>query len=173
MINNSNTTIKTALMQYYLMRGTILAALGALILVISGSSFPLTILNKWGFFFFAGALLLITCGLLPYSRLRRLELNPHKLSVEDDCVYLFRKEKLLIRIPKENIAEVRYVEKEYNYGILLILKTPLSKRMKWLNRIGFFPHCQVTKEGNLFLRYFNERVYTLLNTTLNDIVHLD
>ncbi len=154
-----HTTIKTSLMRHYLMRGSILAIIGALILLTAGSLLPPKILAPWGFFLFIAALSLITYGLLPYSRLRRLELNPYQLVIEDEYLDLWRKKKLLMSIPKDNIFRISYMEKKHVYGMLFILKRPLSQRMILLNKLGFFPHCQITPEGNIFLLYFNERAY--------------
>lgn len=150
------SSIHSSMMKSMVWRSTVLAGAGALILVGAGAFMPFRLLSEWGLPIFLGGIILITCGMRPYRRLKQLEMNPYTLVIEEKWVHLSVKGNSLFSIPLEDIEKVQYVEKGRRYGIGLDFKRPLPQKIivhanKPLN--GNFKQ----KGSDLFLPYFSKR----------------
>lgn len=152
------SSIRPELMRKTLWQGTFLAGIGALLIVTCGAFLPPPLMRTWGFFIFLAAIALITLGLLPYRRLKRLEENPYALFIDDQTNLRFcSKNKLLLTIPLDSIQSTTYLEKNDRYGIAIFLKNPPPKKIEVQPNVNLSrfsdPSC------DLFLPYFSERTY--------------
>jgi hypothetical protein len=156
------SSIKPYLTRHILFRGTLLAGIGALFLLISGIFLPPAILTFWGFPIFLLSVGLIACGLLPYRRLKRLEVNPYILTLENgEWIHFLVKGKPVFSIPYQSIASVEWMQKKYRYGIKILLKTPLPKPLlisnKKFNYENYHLNCMKKYQCDLFFPYFSEQ----------------
>jgi len=141
------SSIKPTLKRKVLMRGTLIAGLGGIILLYCGVFTPAETLEQWGMIPFLLAVILITVGLLPYRKLTRLETTPHEIvGYTNDRLDVFLKKRKRHSIPLDAIEGLHYIEKKDRYGIELY-----------------------TAEGNLFLPYFSERACRSLREWLSDL----
>lgn len=165
------SSIHTPLMRLTLWRGTILAGVGVSFWVISAIFFTPEQLQKWGWVIFLLGLALITWGLLPYRRLRNLELNPYSLMIEEGrWLHFSAKGELLFSLPLSDIRRYAYIEKGNDYGIGLWLKNPLSEKIaihsknfdfeKYRKRSLRHQNCEI------FLPYFSKRSFQVFSDSL-------
>lgn len=126
------SSIKPALMRHILMRGSCISGIGVIILLLSGAYLSPDHLKIWGLPIFIAGIALITWGMLPYRRLRHLELHPYRITVDAEGSLQFSKDsKPIFTTPIEAIAQINYIEKKHLYGIEITLKD---------NRTQFFPY---------------------------------
>lgn len=111
------TKLKPALLRQVLFRGTLMGGAGVLIWVLAGIFLPLTLMKLYGWGIFTIGFLLILFGLLPYRKLKRLELNPNKIEMGGESFDYYENRKLKIRIPNEKIQEVTFIDEGLNYGV--------------------------------------------------------
>lgn len=115
-------------MRRTLWRGTLLAAAGALPILFSGVFLKQDALADWGWLIFLAGMALIALGLIPYRRLCKLEMNPNQLIIKDEnFIDYYVKNKLVMSIPIDSIANIDYIEKNQLYGIDITLKS--NKKM--------------------------------------------
>lgn len=123
------TTVKPSVRRRHLLRGTALAGIGMLFLVIAGVFFPPSILQSWGLFILIAGGLLIGLGLLPSRRLARLAANPDALDVTDEGNIEFIADKqVLFSFPLDTVDKVSYQEDTVCYGMLIHIKQGLQVR---------------------------------------------
>lgn len=158
------STIQPALMRSSLMRGTCLAALGASTLLAAGGFLPSDQMTVWGLPLFLTSLTLITWGLLPYRRLRRLEMQPYQLTVDDEWLHFTAGGRRRLSIPWASIAKLDYCGKKRNYGIGIVLKKPLPEKIiVHGTNTGFSKTPWLTSAGcDIFMPYFSARSYQTL-----------
>ena len=136
------SSIKKELLQQQLMRGSAVAAIGALILIFGGTWVPQASLSFWGLPLFLVGIGLITWGMLPYRRLKQLENSPYVIKVENHTIYCFKGGKETYRLDMNNIENLEYVDDVRLYGIRIILKSP--------------------ENSTVFLPYFSKNSYVIL-----------
>lgn len=151
-------------MRHAVIRGTILSGMGILILLACGAFLPLEKLKIWGFPIFLISMTLITWGLLPYRRLRRLEMSPYRLTLDDKKWLHFAKgTSQQFGIPLCSLERIDYIEKKHDYGIGITLKEPLPKKLVvYINHFSLmdFRRKSLKRYGcDLFLPYFSNRSY--------------
>lgn len=117
--------------------GSILAILGAALLLYSGIALPVETLKKWGALLFLISLGLIAAGLIPYRRLQKLELNPDQLVILEKGLIYKRAGVQEWQLPFDSIQSIDYVDNPWRYGILLHIEN------RW----------------DIFLPYFTKRSY--------------
>lgn len=111
------------LMRKTLRRGTLLAGIGVLALLFGGVFIPVEKMRIWGPFLFLFSLGMITWGLLPYKRLKRLEDKPSMLVVEGDgWLHYSVGGKPLFSIPIASIDRTVFIDRPSIYGIGVFLK---------------------------------------------------
>lgn len=165
------TSIKNSLKRYVLFRGTIVAAAGMIILVISAATISPSVLRYWGLpiLFLAG--LLITIGLLPYRRLCRLELKPDEIiAVGGTKIHFVTNGKHILTIPKDSIARLEYYEGHHRYGIGIWLHHPPPEKIiihdRQFNIIAFEKKSRREWGCDLFLAYFSKNAFESLKDFL-------
>jgi hypothetical protein len=130
-------------------------------LALSGSLIPAAKLWAWGLPIFLTSIALITLGMLPYRKLKLLEMNPYILKWDDEWLHFVTKGKTLFSIPLVSIAETKYVQKGKGYGIGLWLKKPLPQKMIVCDRHfdldAYMKRSQSEHGCDLFFPYFTER----------------
>ena len=160
------SSVKSSLMRFALLRGTILAGLGAAVLIY-GTFLPVKTLSVWGFPLFCLSLGMIAVGLLPYRKLRRLEMNPYEILIEDDQWWHFvAKGVCLFSIPINSVEKTEYLDEANQYGIKVFLKKPIKEQIKVHARDfdmgGFIATSRKRQKCDLFLPYFSARAYNSL-----------
>lgn len=165
------TSVSSSWKSHILMRGTIMAVLGAAIMMIAGIALPPETMSNWGAILFFIGLFLIARGLLPYRRLTKLELNPDQLIVSDGTIHFLQGGRSVLRIPRRCIEAIRYVEEsKLPYGLAFDFQWPLPAELKeddpyfkWMKRrrnaLKYF-------NADLFLPYFSKRAYRTLMESL-------
>lgn len=124
------SSIKPILLQNAVMRGTILGILGLCLLLVGGILLPPSLLRYWGLPLLLLGGGLIAWGLIPYRRLRRLELRPNELvAVEDRLLTYFSNGKPVLSIPLVSIREISHLDSESDYGIKVMLESPLPEKV--------------------------------------------
>jgi len=176
-MKNESVTIRSSIdsqvMKRALIKGTLWGGLGGLLLLIGGIFLPLQEMKIWGALLFIFSFGLITYGLLPYKRLRRLEENPDQLTMEDNWLHFLVRGKLLFSIPVESIDHLEWIDsngRDSNgnvYGIKVFLKNPLSKKVIIQSpKFDFakFRQDSLKKyQSDLFFPYFSKRSFLSLN----------
>lgn len=162
------SSISSSLMRKTLMRGTVLGGIGALTLLYAGIFLPLQQMKMWGPILFLFGLGMITWGLFPYKRLKRLEEKPNRLDIEgDDWLHFSAGEKSLFSIPMVAIDHLTYIEKSHSYGIGLFLKNPIPQKIiindSNVDIEKFIQSSRKQYGCDLFLSYFSQRSYEMLN----------
>jgi hypothetical protein len=159
------SSVKTPLLRFVLFRGTFLAGVGSLFLFYGGLFLPVSMLNTWGILIFCVGLGLITLGLLPYRRLRRLEMQPYQLKVDNGhFLHFLSKGRLILSIPLCAIEKTLYIEKEHLYGIGIVLKHPPPERVvvhdPSFQMVKYQRKSQKRYGCDLFIPYFSRRSYS-------------
>jgi hypothetical protein len=165
-------SIKPALIHFTLIRGTVLGAIGICLILYTGIFLPPIALQYWGSLILLVGGGLITWGLLPYRRLRRLEVKPYEIvAVENKALHYLSNGKSLFSIPTQSIHRITYFEKNKDYGIAIHLKYPLPEKIRVQDvRFNFdaFQKKSLKKyDCDLFLPYFSERSWRALKDFQN------
>lgn len=167
------SSVKSSLFRYVLFKGTLLGALGALILLIGGIALPKDILSTWGFPLFCLGIGLIAWGLIPFRALKQLELNPDVLTLENEQIHYFAKNKCLFSVPFSAIKETVYIDENRQYGIGIQLNHPLSDkiivRSSKYEMQKFCRRSQKEHDCDLFFAYFSLRSYQELREYLSHL----
>lgn len=162
------SSVKPKVLRSTLLKGSLLAGSGALMLLLAGTFFPLSQLKIWGLPILIASLIFITLGLLPYRRLTQLETSPDELQLDEKALTLFRKKKPLLQLPLSLIAHVHYLENSSTYGLCIHLKSASQEKIKLFEKAlekGTF-----VREGcDVFFPYFSERSSQELNEHLSQI----
>lgn len=127
------STIRKEQLTKRLLFGSAIAAIGALLLIFGGAMIPPASLTFWGLPIFLVAIGLITCGMLPYKRLKKIESDPYVINIEGNGLFLLRGGKILYQVNVPEILEVLYLEEGARYGMELILRGSPHKKV-------FFPY---------------------------------
>lgn len=133
-------------MKWILIQGSLLAILGALMLVFSGIFLPVVILKKWGLLIFLFSLGLIAAGLIPYRRLQRLEIKPDQLILLEKGLIYKKAGDQEWQFSFDSIQSVDFVDNPWRYGILL----------------------RIENQWDVFLPYFTRRSYDELRNHLTE-----
>lgn len=153
------SSILSQQMSKALFRGSIIAGIGGILLLFVGAFLPLESLKIWGFPLFLCGIGLIVFGLRPYKKLRRLEMNPSKITISQDGILIYEAStKEIFTIPIEKIKSISFYENQQIYGMGLQLDKAIGKP-----KFGF----------DLFFPYFSRRSVEILQSRLEDVVHFD
>jgi hypothetical protein len=166
------SSIKSSLLRLILIRGTIIAGVGALFIFLAAAFLTVTLLNTWGFLILCLAVSLIGIGMIPYRKLTRLEKKPYEIIAEDNSKLHF---KILgnpaFMIPCVSIQNMKYLEKGNIYGIAIFLKRPLTEKIlineQNFDMRKFQKNSQKKYACDLFLPYFSQRSFNELSEFLN------
>ncbi len=123
------TKITAQLLKQKLFQGSIFSAIGALLILICGTYLPSSIMSPFGFIIICLALFCIAVGMIPYRRLSKLQLSPHKLLItERDCT-VENDKSALYSIPLISINTVQFIQKGSVYGIALTFHKPIREKI--------------------------------------------
>lgn len=152
------STIKPSLLRRVLLRGSILAILGACILLYANIFISVDELSTWGLLIVCIALTLIAIGLIPYRKLTRLERHPYEMIAAEQIVTL-KKDNPLFSFPINSIEKIAYIEQDNSYGIGIWLKNPekILLHIPKFEMNRFKLKTQQHDSCDLFLPYFSER----------------
>lgn len=161
------SSIRPEVLNKALKRGMFFAGIGSCILLFSGVLIPEKYLKILGLPLILSSILLITLGLYPYQKLKRLEITPHEITILDENTFLFSwKRKPFLTIPFSEISSVKFIDSNIRYGIALDLRN-LSVVKACNNEFDvtvFMKTCKAKYGCDLFLPYFSKRSFDeLLN----------
>lgn len=159
------SSIKSSTFKSTLFRGYRFASIGILMLLFSAVFMPLNDLKIFGPFCVVFSFFLITFGLLPYRRLKKLEICPHEIRISPDEHLLFSiKKRPTFIVALKDIENLFYNDDPY--GIAIDLKEDaiidvVDPRFD----IHFFKMNSQKKQGcDLFIPYFSKRAFEELNS---------
>ncbi|NGX51619.1 MAG: hypothetical protein K1060chlam2_01492 [Chlamydiae bacterium] len=101
-------------------RALLTASPGISLLLCMGIFAPIELVDRWGIAVFAVGIFLIGWGMIPYRRVSRLELKPHRIEFSETEI---------AGIALKEIESLTYVEGKRYYGIRLIMKN--GKRLNF------------------------------------------
>lgn len=164
--------ILPALMRKTLLRGTFLGVLGGAVL-IAGAFISPESMSPWGAALYVFSLVLITVGLLPYKRLKRLEGRPDRLTIDTGQeLHFFTQDKSVLSVPLCSIDHMAYLDQGNHYGIRIFLKDPLPKKLvvhdPGFSLVHFRARSLSVHSCDLFLAYFSKRTFSVLQDYLNE-----
>lgn len=163
-----HTQVKPELKRSKLLRGSVIAGVGALILLIGGAAVPPSQLHVWGWLIALVSFGLIAIGMIPYRRLCRLEERPAKLVINDvnELIYIHNDLKK-ITIPYEIIEKMEYFEDGNIYGIGVWIKKDAAKKIRVHDPLFDYQRRQKQAKKrfgcDLFLPFFSKRTLGDLN----------
>jgi hypothetical protein len=123
------STIRPELMWSALLRGTLFATVGALLLIYGGTTLPKNSLIGWGIPLVLVSLMLIAFGLIPYRRLSRLQVNPDEIHIKETSFCFISKKKMCFTVPFASIEKIELLERRALYGIGVQLKHNPSEKI--------------------------------------------
>jgi hypothetical protein len=161
------SSINSDLLRFALIRGSIFAICGVVILLFAGVFLPAKELGVSGPFLVVTALLFITLGLYPYQQLKKLQTTPHEILLIDEENILFSwKRKSALMIPLKSIAKIEQVNKAYEYGIGIYLKnhdlSELEVNQATFNLKKFYVNSNKKYGCDLFLPFFSKNSFVEL-----------
>ena len=98
MTSQFKSHIHSKMMTRMLWRGTALAGVGVLMLVLLGSQMPLAQLKVWGLPLLLVAVALVAFGLVPYRQLNKLRLQPDEMELAKGALHYTRRGQPLLSI---------------------------------------------------------------------------
>ena len=149
------SSLRQALIIHALKRGSVIGGVGILLIFCAYLFLPKTLLSHVGIWIYLLGCGLIAFGLIPYRRLRRLELNPASLVVDEKGLTLIAQSHKPEVILWEEIDSFSYLENKQTYGIGFMLKKKRDTRLK-------------LAEVDLFLPYFSKRAFDELDQFSRD-----
>lgn len=156
------SSVKPDLKRSVLLKGSLIAGIGALVLLLAGALVPPAELSIWGWPVIIISFGLIALGLIPYRRLCRLEERPSKLLVTDENELIYElNDRKRITIPIDLIEKMEYLENGSMYGIGICLKKGSNLKLKIHD-----PLFSLKKKFScdLFLPFFSRRVLAELSS---------
>lgn len=159
------SSIHSPLLQKTLMRGSLLAGIGAFLL-LAGTFLSPASLKIWGPLIFFTGLGLIGWGLIPYRRLKRLETEPHEIHLSNNQLLFCWRKKPVFTIQLDGIEKAVFISSGDVYGIGLSLVNASLRYVQVYDGkfdIARFQQQSIKKYGcDLFLPYFSERTFRLI-----------
>jgi hypothetical protein len=155
------TSINSSLKRSVLLRGTILAVLGAVV-ILAGGFISKGVLNVWGLPLYFVGIGLIAIGLIPQRKLQLLENNPNEIHIDHELIFTFRtKGKPVFSIPLASIRKIEFMERDTIYVLALwFVQPPIHNIILFNSAINLKNlHADSKKKFScdLFLAYFSKR----------------
>jgi len=156
------SSINPHLLQNLLLRGTLLGALAVFLLIFGGIFIPETLLAQVGLPLFFISFGSMTLGLLPYRKLKKLELRPHEIVICNQKEFLFAWEGTpSFTVPFASIEWLESVVTDSYYGIAIKIKSPCEEKIALLDGgfdLGKYVNkCRKSYSCDIFLPYFTQR----------------
>jgi hypothetical protein len=155
------TSISSSLKRSVLLRGTILAALGGLV-ILSGGFISKGILHIWGLPLYFVGIGLIAIGLIPLRKLQLIENTPNEIHINHELILSFRtKGKLIFSIPLASIRKIQFIDRYHVYGLALwFIQPPVHNIILFNSSIkleNLYTESKTKYNCDLFLAYFSKR----------------
>jgi hypothetical protein len=184
------SSVLPGLMKQTLLKGTLKGGIGVALLVFGAIFLPSQEMKNWGIVFFIIAFTLLTWGLLPYKRLKRLEENPNSLILEDDFwIHFAVKGSKVFSVPVNSIERIDYFPyglslesdkqkaseecaKNGKYGIALWLKTNGFSDIQKAPHFNLERFHRISRQNygcDLFFAYFSPRSYQTLKLGMGSV----
>lgn len=168
-----SSCIQNSFKQRKLLKGTLLALIGAGAMVCAGTGIGAEKLSQWGWLIYSAGFGLIAWGLIPYRRLSSLEMQPHRLVINSSGDWLFSyKGKLLLGISGEALDRISYSQSAKNYGIKVHLKRPITEKIKLYSQGLALRQIRTlarTHNCDLFFPFFSKRTFMQLEQELKSV----
>lgn len=155
------SSIKPEMKRNMLLRGSAIAGVGALIILLTGTLIPPHEMEYWGWPSLITSLGLITLGLLPYRRLCALEDNPNILVLTSDGIIYYHRQRKRLTLPFKSIEKIEYLQDQNLYGIGIWLKedaAPPTIHDPLFNANSHQKRARKLFKTDLLLPFFTERV---------------
>lgn len=161
------STIKPSLLRNSLMRGSIAALLGVLLLILAAAYLPPSAMMHWGLPILLAGGGLMVYGLIPYRRLIRMEEEPNELLlIGENCLQLFSFGKLQYTLPMAMIHKTEYFDAGNDYGIAIWFSEGGENKIivhnHRLNMARCLSNSRKRYGCDLFIPYFGRRSYMRL-----------
>lgn len=155
------TSIKPSIKEAALFRGTCLAGLGGIIILVGGF-ISKGVLTLWGVPLYLVGVGLIVVGLRPHRKLQLLENNPNEIYVDQNLMFTFRsKGKPVLSTSSRTFSKIEYMDQGDIYGLALWFAQPRIHHIFLYNDKMNIEDLQIPsrkKYGcDLFLPYFSKR----------------
>ena len=166
------STVRPELKKRVLLYGTAYAALGALLVLISGLFLPPFWMQYFGFPLLIIGILVIAWGLMPYKRVTRLETQPHELVVTDDQnLHYAVSGQHVLTVPLQAIERLSFCDENVDrYGIALDLKSGMSElvalKKPGTSVVSYLASMRRRYACDLFFPYFSQRSYRELTGSI-------
>lgn len=172
------SSVSSSLKRHVLLRGSVIATMGALFILFSGMFVPANKMAFWGLPIFALGFGIITWGLRPYRRLCRLENNPRELVLTgDETLEFFTNGNKIVTIPMCSIEAMTHVDKADDYGIgIKLKKSPKQKIVIHDRKLqGICSGKDATERYacDLYFRFFSRRTFEQLAVFTESICFLE
>jgi hypothetical protein len=131
------STIRPCLKRHLIQRSLLFACPGFFLIFYMGVFLPVSSLERWGIWGFISAFILISCGMIPYRRITRLELHPHSLSLGREGFYFHHTRKGEKFFSFQEIQTAYFIQKKGFYGIRLHLKEKKSFLLPYFSETTF------------------------------------
>lgn len=165
------SSIKPSVLRQTLLKGYFLAGAGILLLILPAIFMRVKTLTFFGPFSVFLSFLLITIGLLPTRRLKKLEIFPHEISFLSDAELLFSlKRKPSFILSLNEIENLTYKDFESLYGIAFFLtKDAVIKLVDPRFDMTRFQINSKKRYGcDLFLPYFSKTSFESLRGEIGE-----
>lgn len=167
------TNVDSSLKRRVLLRGSLLGALGAFIILFSGMFMPKAWLTVWGLPLFLGGLALIWLGLRPYRYLSRLELKPAEIHLWENRLTYKHSGKVRLSIPISEIKKIDFYKDHTPFGMVIYLNEKALLGLKkpgFIQKLFFYPPFELIGHNGVFIPYIHEKASKIIaNVGLNKV----
>lgn len=115
------TTIAPGYVLRALKRGSLIAGVGVAALFFVYLTLSPELLSLVGIWVYLASSVLIAVGLIPYLKLRRLEIRPYILEVDEMALRFIVNGKIVHAVSRKNIEALSFIETKKWYGICVRL----------------------------------------------------
>lgn len=157
------TTIKPSYLRNSLVKGTLFAGIGALVLIFHHFFLADTLVFVLKLIILLLALECMILGLSPYKRLYQLSIHPEEIIIDLKHLTYLERKKAPVQLPVGQIQRLVFFERRSHYGIGVVLsekqkKLLLSqrKRKRLEQKLGV----------DIYLPYFSRKTYEHIKETL-------
>lgn len=167
------SSVQPQLVQNILLRGTLLGALGAFLLIFCSIFIPEELLAKVGLPLFFISFGIITLGLLPYRKLKKLELRPHEIVIHSGKEFIFAWQGApCFTIPFDCVECIKSISSGSYYGIAIKIRRLSKEKITVLNGSfdlnSYVDKCRKKYSCDIFLPYFTQSSFQAFEEFIKD-----
>jgi hypothetical protein len=123
------TSIKPQILKKSLFIGSSFSITGAFCIVLSGAWLSMDTLQTYGIWILLTSFIVMSLGLLPFRRLKKLSQNPDHIQIHEEYFTVYSQEKKILSIPFNAIQELEYAEYKKRYGMSIFFKDALKEKI--------------------------------------------